>query len=155
MASAQGPRGLRLRAIGIGKLPLVALFALATAGCDDDGPRTRPSAFDGGPPPGFATARRPSHTVYLERDDARCAVYWQQNGARSVKKTVDCPRDLEAGERLRLTGMTCHRESAEARREVPVRCASPLFEVREALASGEGAFHLPADPRATASEPAN
>jgi hypothetical protein len=122
---------------------VIALGLVGLTGCDDEPPRARPSAFDAGPPPSFSAARRPAETVYLERESERCAVYWQANGVESVKKEVRCPRDLELGERLRLTGRTCHRESPTGAREVPVRCASPLFQVERALATGTGEYHLP------------
>lgn len=118
-------------------------LALTLAGCEDESRPVMPSAFDAGPPPEVTAARRPDETVYIERMDESCTVYWRAEGVASVKKEVLCPRDLESGERMRLTGRTCHRESPRVEREVPVRCAQPLLLVEEALRTGErGEFHL-------------
>jgi hypothetical protein len=112
-------------------------LAVALAGCDDEPRPEMPSAFDTAAPPSFSAARRPAETIYIERTDEGCSVYWQAEGVESVRKSVRCPRALEPGERMRLTGRTCHRESARAEREVPVRCAQPLLLAEQALATGE------------------
>jgi hypothetical protein len=72
-----------------------------------------------------------------------CHVYWIDGGTRSVKKWLPCPRELNDGEKMRLTGKTCLRESDDRSRNVPVRCAKYLFRMQTHDAEGSGEYRLP------------
>jgi hypothetical protein len=124
--------------------PLV--LALLTA-CDDAPPPPRA----GGPVTEATTSltavvRRPTPSVFLEHEESRCSVYWQEAELSSQRKAVLCPRDLAVGERLRLTGRTCQRESSDPLRAGPVRCAQALLKVEAALEEGSGEFKLAPQP---------
>ena len=119
----------------------LALSLLLAAGCDDgrDGPAT--FGAQAGPGAGAASApassagaapRRPGRRYYFERTPEGCEVYAEEDDARSPAEEARCPADLGLGERIRLTGKACMRESqADAGREVPVLCPDPLRELEK------------------------
>ena len=112
----------------------------ALMGCDSSDPPPRPPIE--GSVSSFATARRPEQTIFVESAGNRCEVFWTSPTHESVRKEIRCPRELEPGERMRLTGRTCHRESPTPERRGPTRCASSLLSVEKALAERKGEFYL-------------
>ncbi len=64
-----------------------------------------------------AKARRPTRRFYLGRTEARCEVYFVDGDVFSVPESTPCPLDLLPGERMRIAGRTCMRESADQARE--------------------------------------
>jgi hypothetical protein len=88
------------------------------------------------------SARRPKRSYYLANDDSRCFAYWVDDDSRSVKREDMCPRELEPGERLRLLGRTCMRESADRTRNLPVKCPRQLVKSAEHDREGKGPMQL-------------
>lgn len=117
-----------------------AIVAVVAGGCDDGEPPPRPPIASAAS--AFASARRPARTVYAESVGSRCDVYWLSGETESERKEIRCPRELKAGERLRLTGRTCHRESVDPQRRGPVRCSPYMLYVEDALHTREGEFYL-------------
>ncbi|MSP26733.1 MAG: hypothetical protein EXR75_16645 [Myxococcales bacterium] len=70
---------------------------------------------------------RPPWTFALERDGAACSVVRVEGDERRVLTDEPCPRDVEPGERVRLMGATCMRESQNADRNLPIRCPGGLL----------------------------
>ncbi|MDC0680689.1 MULTISPECIES: hypothetical protein [Sorangium] len=92
-------------------------------------------ASDGGAalPEGAPAPRRPTRHYHLRRTDDGCELFWIDGDLVSASQAVVCPPDLEVGERLRLTGKTCLRESAQTpARAVPVVCPLPLVNMEKA-----------------------
>ena len=79
----------------------------------------------------LATVRRPARRYYFERTEHRCAVYSVDRGLASARATFPCPEDLRDGERIRLVGKTCTRESEAGVRREPVVCPEPLTKLEE------------------------
>ena len=123
---------------------LVATLAgLSLVACDESEPPPRPPIA--GSVSAFGSARRPDKTVYAESGGSRCVVYWTSATEESEREEILCPRELKAGERLRLTGRTCHRESPDPARQGPARCSPYMLYVDRALrAGGEGEYALEA-----------
>ena len=59
------------------------------------------------------SARRPTRRYYLARTADRCEVYSVDGGDFSAPAKTPCPQDLEPGERFRITGRTCIRETTD------------------------------------------
>lgn len=82
---------------------------------------------------GTPAPRRPTRSYHLRRTDDGCEIFWIDGDLVSASQEIVCPPDLEVGERLRLTGKTCLRESANTpSRAVPVICPLPLTAMEEA-----------------------
>ena len=122
------------------------LFAASLAtGCGDKGSISVGTPSSASAPPPVA-ARRPTRRYYLARTEQRCEVYSVDGDVFSENQATPCPMDLQPGERLRITGRTCTRESTDPAREVPAVCPDPLTnrEKRDqkaapkASASGDG-----------------
>lgn len=109
-------------------------MVLSVAGCEEERPGSgrAPAGTIDDAEVAFEDVARPAHTVYASNEDGQCEVYWQQGDRRSVGAPIRCPRELEPGERLRLAGSGCLRESASPERAVPVRCVKPMLYVRDA-----------------------
>src|SRR5262249_32888099 len=109
-------------------LPAVALL-IALAACKDHGaPAPAPSATAtaAADPDPAATARRPARRYYLARTASRREIYRVDEAGLSAPFIAPCPQDLQIGERIRIAGKTCVRESSEAERVEPVVCPDPL-----------------------------
>jgi hypothetical protein len=105
----------------------VALLGLSIAACSAGGPAPAPSATSDARPAPLPSARRPTRRYYLARSQDRCEVYSVDGEASPPRTSTPCPPDLEIGERIRLSGKTCMRESPEGvTREQPVVCPDPL-----------------------------
>ncbi|KYF64890.1 hypothetical protein BE15_31775 [Sorangium cellulosum] len=120
-----------------GRLLVAALLA-GTAACQGDA-----GGQDAGAPSSDAGAalaaegapapRRPTRYYHLRRTDDGCELFWIDGDLVSASQAVACPPDLQVGERLRLTGKTCLRESAQTpARAVPVVCPLPLTNMEKA-----------------------
>ena len=106
---------------------LVALVALAA--CRDHPAPTAVARSAGSARPDpdpAASARRPARRYYLARTDARCEIYRVDEQGVSPTTPTPCPADLQIGERIRIAGKTCLRESSDAERALPVVCPDPL-----------------------------
>jgi len=76
--------------------------------------------------------------------DEGCFAYWMEpvTNLTSVRRAVDCPREIVAGETIRLAGRVCFRESSDEARREPVRCPYQLLKIQDALETGEGEWSL-------------
>jgi hypothetical protein len=108
-----------------------AVIALAWALACDSG--TSETALRSAPPEAGATLsgpiRRPSERFVMSRVEERCEilVYREDEAVERLPEDWACPKDLEPGERIRLTGAVCVREGAATpERNVPVVCPNPL-----------------------------
>jgi hypothetical protein len=102
--------------------------AAAEQGCT--GKRAKPS-----PPPAVAasaspealpSARRPARRYFLVRTAERCEIYSVDPTGTTPAAPTPCPDSIKVGERIRITGMTCLRESDDPERVQPVVCPDPL-----------------------------
>lgn len=127
---------------------LLLASSLTVTGCDDQSAAHRP------PPPtdsaepevAFDSVDRPTRTYWADNDEGRCAIYWEQPEATSRRMTIVCPREIEPGEKMRLAGQSCLRQSPKPERQTPVRCLKALFWMRQADRSAgkvEPEYHLP------------
>ena len=91
--------------------------------------------------------RRPTRRYYLARSRERCVIYSVDGDAISTSTEVPCPQDLARGERLRIAGKTCTRESpADPAREVPVVCPDSLTALENNDIAAARAAHADAGP---------
>lgn len=120
------------------------MLMLLAAGCRDapagdpvhaGGRPEHPPAQPSGAPESPAEAppaRRPARRYYFAHTSGRCEVYSIEGERISPPIEAPCPADLARGERIRLTGRTCMRESpSDPAREVPVVCPDPLVLLEE------------------------
>jgi hypothetical protein len=70
--------------------------------------------------------RRPTRRYFFARTEARCDVYAVDGAQTTAPEAFPCPGDLNPGERIRIVGKTCSRESPVPEREEPVPCPDPL-----------------------------
>ena len=91
-----------------------------------------------------SAAKRPSRHYWVINVDDRCFVYWTDGELRSVDAATRCPRTLRSGEKMRLAGKTCLRESTVPDRNVPIRCPKQIFYAERDDRAGEGEWNLPA-----------
>jgi hypothetical protein len=106
---------------------LLALLLLG--GCRGDAPEPAPlaasaQALSSGAVHDVAPA---VHQSFIEYGDKQCRNYLVRDGREQAHTAVRCPRELKPGERLRLAGSTCMRESDDPVRRMPVRCPSVLL----------------------------
>lgn len=106
-----------------------ALLFVASAACDEAASLDAPPAGSAASP--AASARRPSRRYLLTHDGAGCAVSWVEGERSAAPEETPCPPDLEAGERIRLTGRTCLREGPDPARVRPVVCPDPLTNLEK------------------------
>jgi len=79
-----------------------------------------------GPDGAAISARRPIRRYYVAHAADHCAIYWEENDIRSPAQELPCPREIGPGERIRLTGRVCYRDTGDRERDVPVRCPARL-----------------------------
>jgi hypothetical protein len=112
--------------------PLLAAALLA--GCQG-GPAERgedAAAASAAPAPALgATARRPARRYYMSHVEGRCEVYFADGDQLSPPARFPCPLDLFQGERIRIAGKTCTRESSDPERQIPVVCPDPLTNLEK------------------------
>jgi hypothetical protein len=104
------------------------LFALAAC---DAAPAPAPAPAPSARAP-EAPARRPTRRYFVGRTASRCEVYHVGEAGLGQAVEVPCPQDLEIGERIRLAGKTCLRESSVHDRVEPVVCPGALMDREEA-----------------------
>jgi hypothetical protein len=114
---------------------LLAALLCATAACrgapSEGGAEIGPGADDAGRAVGPAP-RRPTRRYHLGRTRERCEVYSVDGDAISAPTQVTCPVDLQMGERIRLSGKACVRESpSDPERDVPVVCPGALIAAEQ------------------------
>lgn len=100
---------------------------LALGACDSDREKRAPTTGISTTAP--AAPELTGRREFLARQNGRCTLYWT-NGQRVGSETpTDCPREIEDGERLELTGKTCMRHSTDPGRRRPTRCPSAMLEL--------------------------
>jgi hypothetical protein len=79
-------------------------------------------------PEALGSIRRPVTTYRMIRTSERCEVVLEQaeREIRRLPTRYACPKDLELGEWIRITGMVCMREGGAPARNVPVPCPDYL-----------------------------
>jgi hypothetical protein len=105
----------------------IVVAALGLAGCR--GQNDPPSPVTGAPAPepsSIPSARRPTRRYYLERTAARCEIYSEDPDGGSPRVQTPCPSDLQVGEKIRIAGKTCMRDTGDPARVLPVVCPDPL-----------------------------
>lgn len=110
-----------------------ALLHLAACGRSDAPPPTQAPSDE--PPLGaLAEARRPDRRFVMQRVGDRCELRQESTkGERIVEpERVACPRDLEDGDTIRLTGRTCLREGGPGGVSMPIGCPDDLLELEAA-----------------------
>lgn len=124
-----------------------ALLALSLAAACSEESRA-PSSARSIPEPevsALASVRRPAERFVMVRTGERCEISIIRGLpiADEFVKEVACPLELELGESIRATGMTCMRESSIKARNIPVVCPSSLNvavrEFRKQLAASASA----------------
>lgn len=125
---------------GLGGLVGAAVLGVLIAGCDatttvttDAGAiaTTTASASAAPLPEAEAPPRRPTRRYFFARTDARCEVYSIDHEQVTAPESFPCPGDLNPGERLRIAGKTCIRESSDPDRREPVVCPDPLTNLEK------------------------
>lgn len=113
----------------------LALGLVVVAACG----RGEPAARDGAPEPSAAATadagpdvapavRRPTRRYLMTRDGDRCLIGFDDGPVASPRTDVPCPGQLASGERIRMTGKACLRESpADPARDMPVLCPDHLL----------------------------
>lgn len=122
---------------------LLSVMSLVCA-CRDEaqGPESREA-----PPPGPSLSgplNLPAERYVMTRYGERCTIEILRNGEVDETLPTDyaCPKELELGERIRLTGMTCMRESADGSElSLPVVCPNPLTNAERDLRSPPDGAH--------------
>ncbi len=77
-----------------------------------------------------SSARRPARTYLLRRTEDRCELEVIEAGRGRGATPTLCPANLEVGERIRITGQTCMRDSrAGLDREQPTVCPTALVDL--------------------------
>ena len=109
------------------RLALILACALSASSCDS----APEAALEGKPNikaiDPLPSVRRPLRRYYAINVRGRCSVFWIRPDARSITRVIRCPRELKPGERMRLNGHTCMRETADPARNVPARCPADLL----------------------------
>lgn len=103
------------------------LLALVLAACDA-APAAAPAPSASAPAPELA-ARRPARRYFVGRTASRCELYRVDEQGIGQGTWVPCPQDLEIGERIRLAGQTCLRESSVHDRVEPVVCPGAMTDL--------------------------
>lgn len=128
------------------------LVAFVLLGCDEDPPA---AANDGVSAPassalavatsaspdeslGLRPGRRPAKSYILAHGATECVVYWEEGDRRSKTLEVRCPRELERGERIRLSGRVCFRQGNSRERDEPVRCPVDLVDLQRSDTADAG-----------------
>lgn len=131
---------MRSRGRLLGVLLFVAVGALIAYGVNWEGEPSSVTTVAGPPPspPASGSAapvtppRRPTRRYYFARTESRCEVYSVDGEQASASETFPCPGDLLPGERMRISGKTCMRESSDIERREPVVCPDPLTNLEKA-----------------------
>jgi hypothetical protein len=108
---------------------LLAL-AIALVACEQPTSSAPPAEQD--PEPSLedlGTVRQSEETWVMTRTGERCQVTLHVNGqlVDTDPERYACPKDLQVGEWIRITGKTCIREGGPVERKVPVVCPDYLW----------------------------
>lgn len=114
------------------------LLALALLACDQ--PTGSAPHIETDPEPSLealGSVRQPAETWIMTRTGERCEVTLQDNGEviYTDPERYACPKDLQLGEWIRITGKTCIREGGPVERKVPVVCPDYLWYAKRERAS--------------------
>jgi hypothetical protein len=124
-------------------IALTVAVAISWLGCEEEPPPRRlPKSADPPAPTLSATTVPRERTYYVANLGESCVVFWEEGLRTSKRAEVPCPREIEAGERLRLVGRTCMRESNDPKRSVPARCPKHIFYAELHDEQGKGEFKL-------------
>ncbi len=118
------------RGVAVGLAIATLALAAASSGCGAKKSTDVGAAASASAAPAVS-ARRPTRRYYLGRTADRCEVYSMDGGDITEPQKTPCPQDLEPGERFRITGRTCIRETTDPAREVPVVCPDPLTNLEK------------------------
>jgi len=122
--------------------PFSVLLCVFVTSCQDSTPvevRVAPANSAAATPiASTAPPRRPTLRHILERTEERCEVYSMNGDAVSPAERTPCPQDLDIGERIRVAGKTCFRESRSGT-QTPVVCPGPLLLREQRDAGPDGA----------------
>ena len=115
---------------------LGALLPSCTAkapAASDAGPADAAASSASSEPPAAATValRRPTQRYFFAKTQAHCEVYSVAGEQVTTPEVFPCPLDLNVGERIRITGKACLRESADPERVEPVVCPDPLTNLEK------------------------
>jgi hypothetical protein len=120
---------LLLGAAGCGK----GSAAKGSSAQDELGPIDAALDEPAGPFPGAGSAspagipvRSPWRRYYVADVGEHCTIFWEEGEQRSEPQPTPCPRELQAGERIRLSDRVCMRESGDSSRQQPVRCPAAV-----------------------------
>jgi hypothetical protein len=128
------PRG---RLLGV--LLLVAIGVLIALGVNWEGQPSSVTTVAGPPPSASASGsatpvvppRRPTRRYFFAMTESHCEVYSMDGEQTSASESFPCPGDLLPGERIRIVGKTCTRESSDPERREPVVCPDPLTNLEK------------------------
>lgn len=121
---------------------LAALVGCARGSDTDLAPRPASDAAEF--PPIATSVVGKSPVFLLEQTGDRCRIFEATGATRTLGDDATCPREIADGERIRLAGRACFRESGDPTRAVPVRCPSELVDRAAAtVADPEGAPRQP------------
>ncbi|MBW2528308.1 MAG: hypothetical protein JRI23_29295, partial [Deltaproteobacteria bacterium] len=80
----------------------------------------------------------PDRTYVIVYGAPQCIVQWEMGDRRSKPLAVRCPRELQEGERIRLSVRVCFREGRSRERDAPVRCPVDLIDFERAERADAG-----------------
>jgi hypothetical protein len=110
-------------------LAVAGLLVLALSACQEHAAPGPAATGSGAPAPeAAASARRPARRYFLGRTASRCEIYRVDGAEVSPATATPCPVELQIGERMRIAGKTCVRESSDPERVEPVVCPDPLTD---------------------------
>lgn len=114
---------------------------VAAAACGDGGEKqvvpqgSEPTAEPAWNP----EVRRPPWRFVFERTGERCIVRRIEGNERVIDgEDAACPVDMRVGERIRLAGAVCLRESQDGARARPVVCPDPLTNAEKEWLQAQG-----------------
>ena len=124
----------------LGVLLLVAIGVLIAFGVQWQGQPSSVTTVAGPPPSASASGsatpvappRRPTRHYFFARTESRCEVYSVDGEQTTASESFPCPADLLPGERMRISGKTCMRESSDLERREPVVCPDALTNLEKA-----------------------
>lgn len=123
----------------LGVLLLVAVGVLVALGVSWDAAPTSVTTVAGPPPSASASGaavpaappRRPTRHYYFARTESHCEVYSVDGEQATAATEFPCPDALLPGERMRIAGKTCMRETSDPERREPVVCPDALTNLEK------------------------
>ena len=122
-----------------GVLLLVAIGVLIALGVNWEAEPSSVTTVAGPPPSASASGsaapvvppRRPTRRYYFARTESRCEVYSVDGEQATASESFPCPDALIPGERIRIAGKTCMRETSDPERREPVVCPDALTNLEK------------------------